>query len=394
MAKKSKNKHHDFRSNLFKNFIKFPVWVYLKLQFNIKEGQNDIKKVKEPFLMLGHHVTVFDPIIINLYSKKLIHFVASDLNYESKIKKVLLNWVSGIPLTKNNADIRTIKKLSKSVKRRNPVGLYPEGGRNWDGQTDEIIYSTAKLVKFLKIPVYVSYFKGGYLSKPRWSKTFRKGIMEVDIKLAFTSDELKKMSEDQIYEKLKEKLSYNEFDWQRVNMIPFKGKNLAEGIERLVYLCPNCGALCSFVSGGDHFNCKECNIEYKMNKYGFIEGCTEFDNTAEWNTWQRNKISEIIEKGFNLELNDIFLKRYDKDNIIDFEGHVNVRYDNKGLFITYPNGSDEHLLVSEIYGESITLQGIADIYSNKTRYRLSFEYQKHFSVCFYIDSIRGIKRGG
>ena len=102
---------------------------------------------------MGHHVTAFDPIISNLFSRRLIRYVTADANYDSKLKRFFLNLVEGIPFTKNAADSSAIRRIMRHIKKGHPVGLYPVGGRNWDVSTDFIIRSTAKLVKLIRVPV-------------------------------------------------------------------------------------------------------------------------------------------------------------------------------------------------------------------------------------------------
>lgn len=218
--------------------LKQPLKLYLKGKFNFYIENNPLKEINEPYLLLGHHVTAFDPIISNVLSKKLIRYIAADANYDNKFKKFLLDQFESIPFSKNRADSRAIRILLNHIKSGHPVGLYPEGGRNWDGTTDFIIPSTVKLMKLLNIPVYAIFYKGGYLSKPRWASHFRKGIMNIEIKKIFSKENIREKSPKDLYKLLVEKLDYNEFDWQKKKWIPFKGKNLAEDIERLLYICP------------------------------------------------------------------------------------------------------------------------------------------------------------
>ena len=126
-------------SDIIYHLLKYPVMLYLKFKFNIKVDRNPLKELKGPYLLLGHHVTAFDPIISNLFSGRLIRYVTADANYDSKLKRFLLNLVEGIPFTKNAADSSAIRRIMRHIRKGHPVGLYPEGGRNWDGSTDFII---------------------------------------------------------------------------------------------------------------------------------------------------------------------------------------------------------------------------------------------------------------
>lgn len=296
------------------HLLKYPVMIYLKLKFNIRVEHNPLKEVKGPYLLLGHHVTAFDPIISNLFSGRLIRYVTADANYDSKLKRFLLNLVEAIPFTKNAADSRAIRRIMRYIKEGHPVGLYPEGGRNWDGSTDYIIPSTAKLVKLLRVPVYAIFYRGGYLSKPRWASYFRKGIMSVEIKEIISEDMAAQKSTNEIYKTLVEKLNYNEFEWQKKHRIPFRGKRLAEDIERLLYLCTECNAVNSIISRGNNFYCESCEKVYSINEYGTIDGSSHFSDTVAWNRWQMSHLTELIEKGFSFSNPQISLEKIEENS--------------------------------------------------------------------------------
>ena len=44
------------------------------------------------------------------------------------------------------------------------IGVFPEGKRNWDGRTDQLLFATAKLVEHLKVPVVTALLQGAHLS--------------------------------------------------------------------------------------------------------------------------------------------------------------------------------------------------------------------------------------
>jgi len=276
------------KGDIFYFLLKEPVKLYLKYKFNIQVENNLLKDINEPYLLLGHHVTAFDPIISNVLSKRLIRYVAADANYDNLLKKVLLDQFESVPFPKNRSNTKPIHKILKHISMGHPIGLYPEGGRTWDGATDIIIPSTAKLIKLVKVPVYAIFYKGGYLSKPRWASHFRKGKMVLEVKKIIDKDTIQQKSSKELYKLLADKLSYNEFDWQEQEKVIFKGKNLAEDIERLLYICPRCLSVNSFISKGDKFKCNNCKKEYTINQYGRIEGCTDFSETVSWNRWQKN----------------------------------------------------------------------------------------------------------
>src|SRR5690554_4875496 len=371
------------------HLLKYPVMLYLKLKFNIKVEHNPLKEVKGPYLLLGHHVTAFDPIISNLFSRRLIRYVTADANYDSKLKRFFLNLVEGIPFTKNAADSSAIRRIMRHIKKGHPVGLYPEGGRNWDGSTDFIIPSTAKLVKLLRVPVYAIFYKGGYLSKPRWAYYFRKGIMNVEIREIISEDIIAHNSIKDIYNLLVEKLNYNEFEWQRKHKIPFRGKKLAEDIERLLYLCPECQAINSIISRGNNFYCKSCGKEHSINEYGTIEGSSHFSDTVTWNRWQMSRLPELIEKGFTFSNPQISLEKIENEKRERFKVLLVLHPDK--LIIEYDDRRRDVIAIQDISGLSITFLDMVEFFIDDTKYRFTFDPKKHMSVKLFYDLLTTVK---
>lgn len=366
---------------------------YLRSKFNIQVENNPLANMKDSYLLLGHHVTNFDPVISNAYAGRLIRYIAGDANQDNRITKFLLGVLESVPFAKNRADAKSIRALMKHVKEGHPIGLYPEGGRNWDGATDTLVPSTAKLIKMLKVPVYAMFYKGGFLSRPRWASNDRKGKMILDVVLLFDKETIEGNSAEDLQRMLVDKLHYNEFDWQRESKIPFKGKRLAEHIERLLYLCPKCQAVNSLHSHGDSFSCKECKVEYVLDQYGFIQGCPEFEETISWNKWQRTHLPRLVAKGFTFTSPSIELETTDLNN----ESKVNTTVD----LIVFPDklelknsvGESVNINITDINSLSITFSDFLEFYVGKTKYRFKFNPQRHMSIRLFHDLIQTVKGG-
>jgi 1-acyl-sn-glycerol-3-phosphate acyltransferase len=364
--------------------LKFPVQSYLKWQFNIQIEDNPLRDETGPYLLLGNHVTNEDPILSSAYANRLIRFIAGDANQDHWLKKRLLALLESIPFSKNAGDAKSIRELVRHIKKGHPVGLYPEGGRNWDGATDSLVPSTGKLVKLLKVPVYAVILKGGYLSRPRWAAYPRRGKLVLEIKKLFSREAIADKTPEEIQALLVEKLDHDEYIWQRKNLIPFKGKKLAERIERLLYICPQCHGINCLFSKGDHFSCRQCHSQYGVNQYGEIMGCEDFSDTVSWNKWQRSFLPEIIARGFSFANEEVLLSKK-VIGVRPWRRHVvNVNFYPDRLEIRGKN-LEERVPLAEVSGLSITFQDLVEFYRGKEKYRLLFDPQKHMSVKLFYD---------
>ena len=199
------------------------------------EQTNEVKDFKGVYLMVGQHVAIEDSLIAIAYSGKLIRFLAAEANWDVGWKNVVFKTFNVIPFARQRLDVRAIRKLKETVDTGESVGLFHEGARTWDGRQLPIIPSITKLVKMLKVPVYNITFNGLHLSRPRWADgNGRKGKVLVNIKQIISQEQIETASLDEILSTIEHATVFDEYAWQRKTMVPFKGKNLAEYIERIL----------------------------------------------------------------------------------------------------------------------------------------------------------------
>ena len=126
-----------------------PIRQFLNSKYNVKVTRNDTIGLKPPFLVLGNHVTDFDPFFINSYIEEPISFVAASSAFRKPHVRMLLNYAGAIPKTKSRTDTSTIRNILKAKKAGKVIGIFPEGNRTWNGLTEPMVYSTVKLIKSL-----------------------------------------------------------------------------------------------------------------------------------------------------------------------------------------------------------------------------------------------------
>jgi 1-acyl-sn-glycerol-3-phosphate acyltransferase len=273
---------------------------WLLKKFNVHaENVEIVKGLRPPFVVVPNHTCVWDPFMVNSFVPGPIHYVVSDANFRSRVMDFGLSLVGSIPKTKVMSDLETVKNIMRVKERGGVIGIFPEGQNTWDGSTLPLYYSTAKLLKVLKAPVVTARVTGGFLSKPRWAKNSRRGKVTIRFEVAYTPQQLKKASPDEIHATLERHLANNDFDYNRTARIPFRGKDRAEWLERSLFICPSCERIGSLRSSGNRFACADCGYTVTYNRYGFFESrekCPVFDNMHDWNTWQVARLKEMLIK--------------------------------------------------------------------------------------------------
>lgn len=266
-----------------------------KLKLKVK-GYDDVKKLKGPAIVFANHVHTLDPFMISSTMPFHIRWVAGSYLFKMPVVSHLLRkWVSAIPKTQGRSDLDTIRSISKALKENDIIGLFPEGTRTWDGDTVDIVGGTAKLVRLFKVPVVFINIEGGYAKKPRWADKERKGPIVLNVKKVLTPEEIASMSLPEINKCVEENLMFSHDKWISENKdIEYKGP-VAEGIERVLYACPCCGAISEMVSTDISVKCSKCNAEASVDShYGLHSDKIGYKTIAEWKQWEKDMIADMF----------------------------------------------------------------------------------------------------
>ena len=256
------------------------------------------KAIKAPYFVVGNHNTVFDAFLVSFGLKEAVRYVTSDLYFRNKLVAFLAKKGGCIPKAKFVSDVSVIKALVKCTKEEKAVGLFPEGYRNWDGFTDELLPGTAKLVKLLKVPVVVVTTQGGYLSMPRWGQHHRRGPMTLSYRLTLTTEAITQLPVAEIERILTRALAHDDNEAQRIRPIPYPGRKLAQRLELILYCCPHCGKFETMISENDIFRCSACDYRVKYDEYGFLNPIEPFpfyyDTPHQWREFCKKSMRSFI----------------------------------------------------------------------------------------------------
>ncbi|WP_407269463.1 lysophospholipid acyltransferase family protein [Radiobacillus sp. PE A8.2] len=373
-----------------------PIRTFLESRSEIVVEKNDTLTMKPPYIILSNHVTNWDMFLLNCYVKDPICFVASDSLFRHPLLKRVLNYAGAIPKTKFKNDASTIRAIMKAKKNKRAIAIFPEGNRNWDGSTEPIIYTTAKLVKSLKIPVVVATISGGYLSHPRWADYHRKGKISISLTKVWDEEELANETPKSIDEKLALALGHDEVKWQHDKGYAYQGKALAEHIERLLFICPHCKEIGEMRSNQDLVDCQSCAYKVRYTPYGTFEQVEKpvtFATPRDWHQWQLSYMEKTIDSG-NLSqswqgaMKD-HVKLYVSEERQPFQfvssGTLSVVDDN--MSFQADKGGNHSFELEHIEGLNVQLHHKLDFYYHNKMYRAIF-YRPETSAYKWLKTIQ------
>lgn len=215
-------------------------------------------------------------------------------------------------------DIMCVKNMLRVLKRGGAVGLFPEGIQSTSGSTHPINPATARFIKSCKANVVVCTSRGAYLATNRYSKDRKSGYVGVQYSLLFTPQMLEELTEEQIYQQILEKISYNDFAFNKTARHKYVGKEPnAAGIDKILYKCPDCKEEQTMRVAGDTIECERCGFAAQVNEYYDLvlqKGNTVPPDIDAWYKWQRSCVAEEIKNGdFALAMNaDLCVLKFDK----------------------------------------------------------------------------------
>lgn len=341
---------HKFINKLVKPIIT----KIIRKKFNYTHESYDFKP---PFLVIGNHTTDWDAFFISKAFNHPIYFVMSDHVSSLKVGKVIKYFVAPIPITKSSIDAGTVRDIMTVIKQKGIVGIFPEGNKSFGGDMSYIKPSTAKLAKKLQVPLVLFNIEGGYFASPRWSKLKRLGHVHGYIKRVVSVEEMNNMTNEELYQIIKENLRVNAYEVQEKNKVKFVMPNdRAVGIESFLYICPKCKQISSLYGKDNDILCKNCDFSAHLDEYGYLSGI-ETD---------RLDVLDKIQKEY---IRSVKFESYDKDTIITqddgWEVHKKIdKFNNEilGIYSTLlkkdciilKNENDEiKINLDEISGQAI-----------------------------------------
>ena len=264
-------------------FRPIAVWMY-----HIK-----IEKFKEEngrqYLVLANHQTGFDQFFPSFAFKQHLYYVASEDIFSMGWLSKLIQWIANpIPIKKQVTDIRAVMNCMKVAKEGGSIAMFPEGNRTFGGETGYINPAIGGLAKKLGLPIAFFKIEGGYGVQPRWSDVRRRGKMRAYVSEVLEPEVYKSWSNEELYQYICKALYQNEAN----SLQNYHHKKSAEYLERVLYVCPNCG-ITHFESHGDTVTCTCCGKSTKYLPNLEFSGEFPFRYMLDWYKYQENFVNGL-----------------------------------------------------------------------------------------------------
>lgn len=377
------------RHKLVFGLLRYPFKWFFKLKYNFKSI--NYKLDKKPYLILSNHNTILDPFMVASSFNRPVYFVASSDIYQNKYGK-LIKWLVN-PIFKNKSvkEIGPIKDCIRICKDGGTVGIFPEGNRTYTGELCHIDEAIAKMAKMMKVDVVLYNIIGGYGIDPRWCFKGRRGKSYGYVREIISASDVKQMSVEELFQKIKEGLTVQAVP----TSINYKGKNLALGLERVLYKCPICGAVQSIYTEKDYVHCTKCNLKVLYNKNLQFE-CDnpnfKFSYVHEWANFQLDWV-----KGFDINTEEEIYKDTLTLRKIEGKSKTDLLTGTLKLYVDRFEFSDENTKMifkfDDIYSVTVLGKNKLNFYIDNDTYQIkgdkTLNTLKYMHMYYHIKNIKG-----
>lgn len=107
-------------------------WYFSTFYDYTQSGREHIP-AKGPVIFAANHVSFYDPPAIGACLHRQINYFARDTLFKGLFGKGLVE-IGTIPVARENAEVKSLKAIFKSLKAGGAVAIYPEGTRSPNGQ--------------------------------------------------------------------------------------------------------------------------------------------------------------------------------------------------------------------------------------------------------------------
>lgn len=291
MNKSKKKPWRRPRHRVYRVLFEWAVNIYTRLKYNIKV-ERFARAKKEQFFILMNHQTAFDQFFVEMAFHTPVYYVASeDLFSKGFLSRVIEHVVAPIPIKKSTTDMKAVKTCVRVAREGGTIAIAPEGNRTYSGVTESIKPSITGLVRLLRIPVAIFRIEGGYGVHPRWSDVVRKGRMKASVTRVIEPEEYAKMTDDELFSLIQGELYVDDTSMGG----EYHHKKSAEYLERVMYVCPDCG-LSEWESNGDVIRCKTCGQRVRYLPDLSLKGIDKefpFHYVKDWYRYQEKFICEL-----------------------------------------------------------------------------------------------------
>ena len=301
---------------------------------------------KEPCLILMNHSSFIDlKIASRIFYPRRYGIVCTSDGFVGFCMALLMRLIGCIPTQKFVSDVQLIRDMEYLLKKKKcSVLMYPEASYSFDGTATPLPRKMGVLLKKLGVPVVTVITQGAFARDPLYNCLQKRKVnVRADVTCLATAQQVKEMTVAQLDELLEQAFSFDNFRWQQENKVVIDEPFRADGLNRILYKCPHCGAEGKTVGKGITLTCENCGKVYTLTELGYLEAeDAAFTHIPDWYAWERDQVRKELEEGtYRLEA-DVQIGMMVDYSAIYMVGNGKLIHDAEGFRLTGCEGKLEY----------------------------------------------------
>ncbi len=254
-----------------------------------------------PYLILMNHSSFIDlEIVSKIFYPQPYCIVCTSDGFVGK--EWLMRQIGCIPTQKFVTDIGLIRDMLYTVNTlKTSILMYPEASYSFDGCATPLPRRLGTLLKKLDVPVLTVITDGAFLRDPLYNGLQKRKVkVSAQLHCLLTREEIKEKSVAELDDILDTVFTFDNFAQQKADGVIVDAPFRADGLHRILYRCPHCGAEGKTEGKGIRLTCHACGKIYEMDIYGqlaAVDGDTAFSHIPDWYNWERECVRQEIENG-------------------------------------------------------------------------------------------------
>jgi hypothetical protein len=211
-----------------------------------------------------------------------------------------------------------------------------------------------------------------------------------------TPEQFDEYTPDQLFAVLKDSIYQNDVRDPENLKFPFSGNNLAEGLERFLWICMKCKCEDTLITDGDIFTCSNCGASWRIDAHCRIfsnnENTPSFSgDLQDWSEFHKKMVKEKLnseKEGIITKSNELLFLSENDELLFDNKGKGELSLTAKELSF---NSAAERTVwqISNIQDYTIQKKDIFEFLCDGKHYRFVFTKKSPMKWVYYFRYLNG-----
>jgi len=158
---------------------RFLCFLIFKIVFRFEVWGREYIPEKGGFILASNHVSYLDPVAVGIACPRRLNFMARHDLFFNHWFSWFISKVGAFPVKRDSADLSALKEAMRRIRNGEPLVLFPEGSRRFNGTSAEPQAGIGFLAMKLNVPVVPALIKGTETALPKGAKFIRPAKVSV-----------------------------------------------------------------------------------------------------------------------------------------------------------------------------------------------------------------------